>query len=75
MSIEGTAFPGSGSKDGRSEMWKEYVEIKREATDQEAEALRAMEAGKPRDAQVHATIGLCGRLEALTYLISKMRSF
>lgn len=67
-------FPGAGEQDERSEKWKEYMEIRGRA-DSWYSTAHDMVDKNPRGAQVAATLALGCRLEAATYLISKMRSF
>jgi hypothetical protein len=55
-------------------MWKEYMEKRTIAEVWEKTAHDTVDAN-PRGAQVAATLAVSARLESLTYLISKMRSF
>ena len=52
-----------------SEQWKEYRVIEATAEAHERDARSEMDQGKPRDAQVHATLAVSARLEALSYAI------
>ena len=79
MSDDRSAFPGNSRSEGelvdKSEMWKEYVAIRAEADKLGTESLVRLGEGAPRDAEVLATLSVSSRLEALTYLISKLRSY
>lgn len=69
------AFPGSitsGNSEHRSDVWKEYNEIRQEAADH---ARDADSFSKGEDSKLSATLAVAARLEALTYLISKARIF
>lgn len=65
------AFPADMDR----EVWKEYQNIKNEAHSQERAAGDHMDKGDPRDAQVHATLAVAGRLEQLAYLIARMAAY
>ena len=67
-------FPGAGEREDRSEKWKELQEIRSRA-DSWYHTAHDMVDKNPRGAQVAATLTVACRLEALTYLISKMRIF
>jgi len=62
-----------GDVDG--EQWKEYQAIRAEADALGSKSLDCLAEGNPRDAEALATLSVSARLEALTYLISKMRSY
>lgn len=62
-----------GREDG--EVWKEYQDIRAEADVLGSKSLDRLAEGNPREAQALATLSVSARLEALTYLISKMRSY
>jgi hypothetical protein len=58
----------------RSDMWKEYMGLRGEASKLEQKALDLIPED-PRAAEVAATVAVSIRLEALTYIISKARIF
>ena len=64
-----------GLDDGDGEQWKEYMDIRAEADKLGTESLVRLGEGNPRDAGVLAILSVSSRLEALTYLISKQRSY
>ena len=76
----GSPFPGDhrfadeGERADRSEMWKEYMGLRGEASRHEQKALDQREKD-PRGALVEATVAVSVRIEALTYLISKAKGF